>query len=317
MLEVSNVNHHFANVQILHDLSFTLKQGEVLGFLGPNGAGKTTTMRILTGYLTPTSGEILFNGQDIRKNIIGLRKHLGYMPETMPLYPELTVTEYLMWAARIKQSNNPGAQVAEVLERCGLEHVKNKLIRHLSKGYQQRVGLAQSILGQTKLLILDEPTVGLDPGQIREIRSLIRELGQERTIILSTHILPEVELTCDRALIINNGRILAEDTPSNLVNRFGGRGRYLLRLDVPKTEETDVVAAYAKAGFITNAQAAPEFGSCSFILETEPGKDCRAKITELAFDNKWPVLEFKPADISLEDVFVKLVREETSQGVSA
>ena len=313
MLDVRKLCHHYGKVQVLHDLDFSVNQGEIVGLLGPNGAGKSTTMRILTGYYTPSSGDVLFDGQDIRKDILRIRRQLGYMPEDVPLYPELKVQEYLLWAARIKESVNPARQVGEVLERCGLDKVKNKLIRFLSKGYRQRVGLAQCILGEPRLLILDEPTVGLDPTQIREIRSLIKELGKERTIFLSTHILPEVEKTCDRALIIDKGRIIAEDTPAGLVAAFGGKGRFLLKLDVATDLLGDVLAAYRKIPGVTSA----ELGDNSeIVLETSPEKDIRAELTSLAFQSGWPLVEFKPANVSLEEVFVSLVREE-NQGVAA
>lgn len=315
MLEVRNLNHHYGRVQVLKDLNFTINQGEILGFLGPNGAGKSTTMRILTGYLTPTSGEVLFNGENIQKNIVSLRKGLGYMPENAPLYPELKVGEYLNWAARIKRSSKPAEQVAMVLNRCGLDSVKTMLIGRLSKGFRQRVCLAQAILGETRLLILDEPTVGLDPGQIREIRSLIRELGRDKTIILSTHILPEVELTCDRVLIINNGRIVTEDTPSNLASAFGGCARFLLRLDPALAGEDQVLSFYREKAYIASIEpASSNLGPGCYMVETRAGADHRAALTKDGFERGFGLLEFRPADASLEDAFVNLVREETMQG---
>ncbi|AGW12193.1 ABC transporter ATP-binding protein [Megalodesulfovibrio gigas] len=316
MLEVRNVRHRYGPVQVLHDVSFTLGKGEILGLLGPNGAGKSTTMRILTGFLIPSAGEVTLDGRNIRKDPIGLRKRLGYMPENMALYPELRVEEYLQWVARLKQSAAPAKQVPEVMARCGLAHVRGKLIRHLSKGYQQRVGLAQAILGQTELLILDEPTVGLDPSQIREIRNLIKEMGQEKTILLSTHILPEVELTCSRVLIINKGRIVAEDTPANLARAFGGQGRHLLRLGVSEHMQEKVLARYRQESFVKIVEPAmQQHGPGAYVLESDPARlpkdqDERDLLTRVAFAEGWPVLEFKPADMSLEDAFVNLVRTE-------
>ncbi|CAM2059056.1 ABC-2 type transport system ATP-binding protein [Desulfovibrionales bacterium] len=314
MLEVRNINYHYGCIQVLYNLSFSVTQGEILGLLGPNGAGKSTTMRILTGYLTPSTGQVLFSGKNIQEDIIGLRHQLGYMPENVPLYSELTVTEYLDWAARIKQSSDPNRQVAEAIERCGLKEVRYKLIRYLSKGYQQRTNLAQAILGHTRLLILDEPTVGLDPAQIREIRSLIKELGRDMTILLSTHILPEVELTCDRVCIINKGRIVAKDTPNRLVHAFGGKSRYLLRLELPSdspTAEQAVLDRYATIpGVLAVERVGYPYSAGSFFLKTDPTVDQRADLTRLAFESGWPIIEFKPADQSLEDAFIHLVHEE-------
>jgi ABC-2 type transport system ATP-binding protein len=315
MLEVRNLCHYYGQTQVLFDLNFSVNQGEIVGMLGPNGAGKSTTMRILTGYLTPNAGQVRFQEQDIRTNIVYLRKQLGYMPENTPLYLELKVAEYLLWASRIKRSKQPAKQTAEVMERCGLKHVAGTLIRHLSKGYQQRVCLAQALLGEPQLLILDEPTVGLDPKQIREIRNLIKELGQEKTILLSTHILPEVELTCDRALIIDRGRIIAEDTPAGLVQAFGGKGRFLLKLDLDDERADEVIKAYSAEPGVQQVERLPESGRGVFSLRSDGGEDRRARLTRLAFEKNWPLLEFKPSAVSLEEVFVSLVREEKTEGV--
>ncbi len=311
MLEVENLTHHYGNAQVLYGLNFSVNQGEIVGLLGPNGAGKSTTMRILTGYLTPSAGVVRFNGKNIQKDPMSLRKHLGYMPEKVPLYAELRVREYLLWAARIKQSPSPRETAVQIMERCGLADVADKLIRHLSKGYRQRVGLAQAILGPTRLLILDEPTAGLDPRQIREIRNLIKELGKEKTILLSTHILPEVELTCNRALIIDKGVIKAEDTPAGLTQTFGGRGKHLLRLDVSAERSPEILARYREQQWVQTAEpAASDLGVGAFVIETTQERDHRADISAMAFDNGWSVLELKPAGMSLEDVYMSLVHEE-------
>jgi ABC-2 type transport system ATP-binding protein len=316
MLEVREINHHFGKTQVLHDINFSIRPGEVLGLLGPNGAGKSTTMRILTGYLRPSAGRVLFDGQDIQKDMMALRRRLGYLPENVPLYPELRVREHLDWVARVKRSSAPAKQVREVAERCGLGPVMGKLVRHLSKGYVQRVGLAQALLGETRLLILDEPTVGLDPGQIREIRELIKELGRDKTILLSTHILPEVELICDRVLIINKGRIVAEDTPDNLALTTGMAGRFLLRLDA-LADPGRVVERYAGETCVGNVHhAGDELGRGAFVIETDPELDCRALMTRIAFEEGWSVLEFKPAGVSLEEAFVHLVRDESEEGAA-
>lgn len=313
MLEVENLTHHFGNVQILFGLNFSVNQGEIVGLLGPNGAGKSTTMRILTGYLTPSAGVVRFQGKDIQKDPLALRKHLGYMPEKVPLYPELRVSEYLLWAARVKQSPSPKEAAAQIMERCGLTDMADRLIRHLSKGYRQRVGLAQAILGPTRLLVLDEPTAGLDPRQIREIRNLIKELGKEKTILISTHILPEVELTCNRALIIDKGRIKAEDTPAGLTQCFGQRDKHLLRLDVAAGQNAEILARYKAQDWVQSAEpAGADLGVGAFFIETTQERDHRADISAMAFEAGWPVLEFKPAGMSLEDVYMSLVHEEES-----
>ena len=275
-------------------------------------------MRILTGFLSPSAGTVVFDGQDIRKDPLALRRHLGYLPENVPVYPELTVDEYLLWVAGIKQSPRPKAQVDEVAGRCGLSQERGSLIRRLSKGFRQRLGLAQALLGDTKLLILDEPTVGLDPSQIREIRGLIKELGQDKTILLSTHILPEVERTCDRVLIINRGRIVAEDTPANLTQGALGRGRHLLRLAVSRKDAPEVLAAFRDLPFVSEAEE-PEAGAdiLSLRLTLDTTHDHRAEATALAQAKGWPILEFRPADISLEEAFVSLVTTENTEGAHA
>jgi len=247
----------------------------------------------------------------VREDPIGYRRQLGYLPENVPVYPELGVREYLHWVAKIKKSANPKAQVEEIIERCGLSPMVHKLVRHLSKGYKQRLGLAQAILGETRLLILDEPTVGLDPAQIRDIRALIKELGKEKTIILSTHILPEVELTCDRVLIINEGRLVAEDTPENLVYRFGGRGRYILRLEIEEQLAPKVVETLSAEKFVNKVEVQTgHMAGLGFIIDTDPQVECRSRLSQTAFNCGWRLVEFKPADVTLEEAFVHLVRDE-------
>ncbi|THB64604.1 MAG: ABC transporter ATP-binding protein [Desulfovibrio sp.] len=307
MLQVRNLSHRYGRDQVLHDLNFTVDTGQVVGLLGPNGAGKTTTMRILTGYLTPVSGEVVFDGKNALDNVVSLRRELGYMPENVPLYPELEVGRYLLWAAKVKESADPMAQVAEVMERCGLTHMAQRRIRHLSRGYKQRVGLAQALLGSAKLLILDEPTVGLDPGQIREIRSLIRELGKERTILLSSHILSEVELTCDKVVIINQGRILAQGAPGELAGAMGG-GRFLVRLGLGETPAKDALQRIEQQGFVSSASPAPEgHGEDAFVVEVDRTTDRRADLSRFLFDQSWSLLEFRPSGPGLEEAFMNLV----------
>jgi ABC-2 type transport system ATP-binding protein len=312
MLDVKDVNHSYGREQVLFDLSFSLKEGEVLGFLGPNGAGKSTSMKILTGWLTPDSGTVLFDGQDIAQNAHALRKRLGYMPENIALYPEMTVGEYLGWIARIKKAPNLSGDVAQVAERCGLADRMGTLIRYLSKGYKQRVGLAQAILGPTKLLILDEPTAGLDPTQIRQIRSLIRDLSADKTVILSTHILQEVELTCDRVLVINKGRIVAEDTTERLAGYGRSADRFVLKLGVAPADKAEVLNDLAMVPGVLHVEAQEGVchGECSFYIETAKDGDHRAALTRHAHEAGRPVLEFTPVKSGLEEAFIHLVADE-------
>lgn len=311
MLEVLNLSHTYGSTRVLHDVSFTVAEGEILGLLGPNGAGKSTTMRILTGYLQPSSGRVLFAGKDIQKEPLALRSQLGYMPENVPLYPELTVEEHLIWTARLKEAADAKGETAEVMERCRLTEARGKLVRHLSKGFRQRVGLAQAILGPTRLLILDEPTAGLDPQQIREIRDLIRELGREKTILLSTHILPEVELTCDRVLIINEGRIVAEGTPGGLVDSFGRHGSHIIRLDVDQADVGEALKALDAPAWVRSVEVSYEqYGEGAFVVTTDGAGDRRADIIRLATQAGYGVLEFKQAGAGLEDAFVNLVHRQ-------
>lgn len=318
MLEVKDLNAHYGKTQALFNVGFTVEPGEVLGFLGPNGAGKSTTMRILAGCLAPSSGKVIFNGKDSDRDRFALRRNLGYMPEHVSLYPELTVREYLHWAAQVKGAREPKKQAAEVMARCMVSEVSHRLIRHLSKGYRQRVALAQALVGDPRLLILDEPTIGMDPGQVREMRRLIKELGGQTTIVLSSHVLPEVELTCDRVLIINKGRIIAEGTPRTLAGRLGAPGRYHLVLDLPPEQGSQVARDLESADFVISAEVSYQGpGGCEFLIETAEGRDCRALVTARAAQNGWPVLEFRPAVFTLEDAFMSLVGKDAAEGGDA
>jgi ABC-2 type transport system ATP-binding protein len=232
VIEVSGLTKYYGNFKAIEDVSFTVQRGEILGFLGPNGAGKTTTMRILTGYMPATGGTCRIGGLDVFEQPVAVKRKIGYLPENVPLYPEFTVTEYLQFVARIKGvPKGDGAAVLErIVGRCGLESVRNRLIAQLSKGFRQRVGLAQALIHDPEVIVLDEPTIGLDPAQIREVRELIKGLGRDHTIILSSHILPEVSQVCDRVVIINKGRIVAEDTPENLTVSAAGQATLVARV---------------------------------------------------------------------------------------
>src|SRR5437867_10091954 len=238
MIKVENLTKRYAGQPAIRDLNFEVSQGEIMGFLGPNGAGKTTTMRILAGFMPPTSGRATVAGYDVFEQSLQARAHLGYMPENVPLYSDMRVTEYLNYRAALKgvQHRRVAERVGDVEELCGLKDVKKKLIGTLSKGYRQRVGLADALLAEPDLLILDEPTIGLDPVQIRHVRQLIKDLGKQHTILLSTHILPEVEMTCNRVIIIHRGRILASDTPGNLMKTLHSGGLIHVEVRGPRDE---------------------------------------------------------------------------------
>ncbi|MFQ6672511.1 MAG: ABC transporter ATP-binding protein, partial [Candidatus Tectimicrobiota bacterium] len=235
MIEVQHLTKFYGPVPAVQDVSFTVERGEVVGFLGPNGAGKTTTMRILTGFLAPTSGQVTVAGHDVAREPLKAKAHIGYLPERFPVYKEMTARAYLHFVAEVKgipRAERAG-RVEAALEQCGVTPEAHRLVGHLSKGFQQRLGLAQALVGEPEVLILDEPTVGLDPKQITEIRALIRELGRDRTVILSTHILPEVAVTCQRVLIISEGRLVAADTPANLSARHDRHTKVRLMVEGP------------------------------------------------------------------------------------
>ncbi|SDN40889.1 ABC transporter ATP-binding protein [Desulfonauticus submarinus] len=303
MLRVQGIDLSYGTQQVLFNLNFNLHQGEILGFLGPNGAGKSSTMRILTGYLRPSKGEVFFLDKDVSKNPLFLREHLGYLPETAPIYPELKVEEYLKWVAEVKSVENINKEVDKVIRECGLKTVQKKLIRYLSKGYRQRVGLAQALLGDPKLIILDEPTVGLDPTQVREIRNLIKELGKEKTILLSTHILSEVELLCKRVIIINRGRILADESLEELVKKAGEK-RFILLL----SRKTDLNIFKEEIGDCFSLIELKEVTD-GYKLELSQKRegDFREKIFAAAIKSNGVLLELFPKRSSLEEAFVKLV----------
>jgi ABC-2 type transport system ATP-binding protein len=235
MIKVENLSKRYAGVAALNNVSFEVKRGEIVGFLGPNGAGKSTTMRILTGFIPATAGRAQVAGFDVFENSLEVRRHIGYMPESNPLYSDMRVTEYLGFRARLKgvPRSKRKARIARCMELCGIQDVRHRIIGLLSKGYRQRVGLADALLAEPDLLILDEPTIGLDPVQIRQVRQLIKDLGKEHTILLSTHILPEVEMTCNRVIIIHHGRILASDTPDSLMKTLNAGGLIQVEVRAP------------------------------------------------------------------------------------
>jgi ABC-2 type transport system ATP-binding protein len=306
MLEVQDVSKIYGARTVVDHVSFAVPKGEILGFLGPNGAGKTTTMRIITGYVPPTSGTARVAGFDVQEEPLEVKRRIGYLPEHPPLYREMLVRPYLEFVAAIRgvPRKQVKPRVERAIERCGLTSVSGRLIGLLSKGFQQRVGLAQAILHEPDLLILDEPTVGLDPTQIREIRQLIKSFSGEHTVILSTHILAEVTMTCHRVLIINEGRIALQDTLENLATR-GGRGRVMVRFARPADGAEAALRAVPGVGGV-----ARDGGDGGWVVQMRDGADAREEIASLAVGRGWGLLEMRPEIQSLEETFIRIIRGE-------
>ena len=310
MIEVQHVTKCYGPIQAVNDISFRVEPGEILGLLGPNGAGKTTTMRILTGYMPPTEGRAIIAGFDVFEQPVDAKRRIGYLPETPPLYTDMTVREYLTFVARIK---GVGAaerrdRIDSAMARTSISDMADKHCGKLSKGYRQRVGLAQAILHNPDVLIFDEPTAGLDPKQIIETRELIENLGGDHTIILSTHILPEVEQICNRVVIINKGRIVAQDTPENLTGRL--RGSETIHLEVD-TDGADPIDALKDVKGVTRLETKPSSSAASiFEVESVPGEDLRRELARVVVANGWGLLEMRPIRMSLEEIFLELTTEE-------
>jgi ABC-2 type transport system ATP-binding protein len=305
MIKVENLTKRYAGNTAIKDLSFEVGQGEIMGFLGPNGAGKTTTMRILASFMPPTSGRASVAGFDIFEQSLQARAHLGYMPENVPLYSDMRVTEYLDYRAALKgvPHRRVAERVGDVKELCGLKEVEKKIIGTLSKGYRQRVGLADALLHEPDLLILDEPTIGLDPNQIRQVRELIKNLGKQHTILLSTHILPEVEMTCSRVIIIHQGRIEACDTPENLLSQIRQAGGVLVEA---KTGNDNGTEELKKISGVRDVTMDGDGDWKVFSLRVESGVDVREEVFRLAAARRWSVRELTQRRATLEDVFVEL-----------
>ena len=305
MIKVENLTKRYAGQPAIQDLSFEVGQGEIMGFLGPNGAGKTTTMRILSSFMPPTSGRATVAGFDVFEQSLQARAHLGYMPENVPLYNDMRVTEYLDYRAALKAvpHRRVAERVGDVKELCGLKEVEKKVIGTLSKGYRQRVGLADALLHEPDLLILDEPTIGLDPNQIRQVRELIKNLGKQHTILLSTHILPEVEMTCSRVIIIHKGRIEACDTPENLLGKIRQAGGVVLEAKVGVDNGGEELK---KISGVRDVTVDADGDWKIFSLRVESGTDVREEIFRLAIDRHWTVRELTQRRATLEDVFVEL-----------
>ena len=308
MIEVKNITKKYGNVTAVDNINFKIEEGEIIGLLGPNGAGKSTTMNMITGYIEPTEGEILVNGYDISKKPKKAKAQIGYMPEGVPLYSDLTVKEFVTYMAELKKVNRKERKekVEKIIEQTGLKDVENKLTRNLSRGYKQRVSMAGDLVGEPKILILDEPTVGLDPKQITEIRELIKELGKTHTIILSSHILSEVSQICNKVIIINKGKIVAIDTPENLEKKVTENNSiYVTVEDIDNKMEkiTEKIAEIKEIKLIKEN----EDGTKQYVLESDKDVDLRKIIfNEFAKENI-TIFEMKKADTTLEDAFMKLI----------
>jgi ABC-2 type transport system ATP-binding protein len=325
VIEVQHITKRYGTMTAVDDVSFRVERGEILGFLGPNGAGKTTTMRMLTGYMPPTEGRAMVAGFDVFNDPIAAKRRTGYLPETPPLYPEMTAREYLDFVARIK--GVPGSErkqrVTAVMERTRIMDVANRHCGKLSKGYKQRVGLAQALIHNPDVLILDEPTAGLDPKQIIETRGLIRSLAGDHTIVLSTHILPEVAQTCQRVVIINKGRVVAVDTPDNLTARLKGAATMYVQIDAPGVDAGGVLAAIPGVTRVSTADhprgpaaddmPPPPPGPKAFEVESEPEVDVRRELAHAVVTRGWGLLELRPVRMSLEDVFLQVTTEEVPE----
>ncbi|MNK60057.1 putative ABC transporter ATP-binding protein YxlF [compost metagenome] len=313
MIVIENLSKRYADRTVVRDVTFDVKQGEILGFLGPNGAGKSTTMKMLTGYLTPTAGRVEVGGFDMAKDPIKAKSLIGYLPENPPVYPEMTVRDYLAFAAKLRgvPGRDVKAAVDEVIARCILGEVPNKLIAHLSKGFQQRVGIAQALVHKPKVIILDEPTNGLDPKQIIQIRELIKGLAQDHTVILSTHILPEVQVTCSRVLIINQGTVVAEGKPEELEGKLRGGMRIELEARAP---QGDISTQLQDLPGVSNlAITAKADGLVRVSLEVPSGNDLRERIAAEVVGRGWGLLELKSVGLSLEEIFLKLTTADAAQ----
>lgn len=309
MIEVSHLSKQYGDVVAVEDVSFRAEKGVILGFLGPNGAGKTTTMRMLTCYLPPSSGEAKVAGFDILEESMEVRKRIGYLPEQPPVYHDMTVGAYLRFVAKIK--GVPGAhlnsRLDDTMEKTGVAHHRDTVIGHLSKGYRQRVGLAQALVHEPDVLILDEPTVGLDPKQIIEIREVIKGLGGDHTVILSTHILPEVSMTCSQLVIINNGRIAGEGTPESLMAQLKEGEVLRAHIDGPADQINGILQ-----GLEGVLDVSSESGEGIYIVTSTPGQDVRDALTKQVVDGGFSLRELRPLDMTLEDIFLSLTSEEVT-----
>ena len=307
MIKIDHLVKHFGDKKAVNDISFTVEEGEIVGFLGPNGAGKSTTMNILTGYLSSTSGKAEIDGVDILESPMEAKKKIGFLPEQPPLYLDMTVEEYLNFVYELKGCTlNRKKHLAEICEVVKITNVYKRMIKNLSKGYKQRVGIAQALIGNPKVIIFDEPTIGLDPKQIIEIRNLIRTLGKNHTVILSTHILPEAQAVCDRIIIINEGKVVANEKRENLSNLIQGNRRFEVQICGPQKEVLSELKSMQGISYVEYLGGA-DLDSHSFMIESQPGVDIRKTLFYALAKNNWPLIGIETMGATLEDIFISLV----------
>jgi ABC-2 type transport system ATP-binding protein len=313
MIEVENLTKRYGPTLAVSDVNFEVQKGEILGFLGPNGAGKTTTMRVITGYFPPSAGRVRVAGYDVVDEPLEAKRRTGYLPEAPPVYPDMTVAEYLAFVGRIKgiPRRELKSRLAEVSERCAITDVQNREIGKLSKGYRQRVGLAQALIHNPEVLVLDEPTAGLDPKQIIETRQLIKGLAGRHTVILSTHILPEAAKTCQRVVVINAGKIVAAGTPDELTRRLQGFETILLTVEGLAEDVKDKLQRVEGVNLVEPRDTSD--GRVTYEVHAEKGKDVRAELARAVVESHWKLYELKTSGLSLEDIFLKLTTKDLTE----
>ena len=309
MIQASDVTHYYGPYPAIQEVSFSVRKGEVLGFLGPNGAGKTTTMRILTGFLPPSRGRVSLDGFDVVEKSLEVRRRVGYLPETVPLYADMTVSSYLKYMGTLR--GMPAARIrrrlGEVIDVCRLGDYRKTQIGKLSKGFRQRVGIAQAIIHEPEVLVLDEPTIGIDPIQVVETRNLIQQLGRAQTVVLSSHILPEVSMICERVLIIHEGRIVAEDTPQNLARGLQGVERLEVEIGGPAAQVLPVLQSIAGVAEVTHRNVD---GRHTYLVQAQPGSDLRDGISRAVVSHGWSLQRLQLVGMSLEEIFLRLTTQE-------
>ncbi len=309
MIQATGLTHYYGPQPAIQDVSFNVEIGEILGFLGPNGAGNTTTMRILTGFMPPTRGKVTLDGYDVVEQSLQVRKKIGYLPETVPLYTDMTVSSYLKYMGTLRgmPPKKIKGRIAEVVDVCRLGDYHKTQIGKLSKGFRQRVGVAQAIIHEPDVLVLDEPTIGIDPIQVVETRRLIQDLGKSQTVVLSSHILPEVSMICQRVMIINEGKIVAEDTPSNLAQRLQGVNRLEVEVGGPTNE---VLEALRKVEGVSDVSHRSAMGKAVYTVQARGGQDLRDEISRAVISSGWSLLSMQTVGMSLEEIFLKLTTNE-------
>jgi len=315
MIEIQNLTKRYGQITAVNNISFTVDKGEILGFLGPNGAGKSTTMNIITGYIPSTEGTVKVGGYDILESPKEVKKRIGFLPEQPPVYMDMTVIDYLNFVADLKKVDRKQkrSQISDIMELVKIGDHRNRLIKNLSKGYKQRVGLAQALVGSPEVLILDEPTVGLDPKQIIEIRKLIKALGREHTIILSSHILPEVSAVCERIVIINKGEIAAIDTPENLSKGLGSASKLTATISGPRSSVENAIRGIYGVRYV-EAVSSRDSETTTYIIESDKDIDIRKPLFFAMAKLGYPIIELKSLSMSLEDIFLQIVTEEKEVG---